>query len=499
MTGKEDPVGWRFGAWQMDAVTRCVTRGAELVPLADTETRLLLTLLRAEGEAVSKDDLLGTVWSNAAVNENALSNSVSRLRAEFGPEIAETVFRHGYRLGLFAERLGSFAEYRALALTALFIEAERERQIQRDVDWDKAHLGRLPEVRDALDWALARPERRHLAIGLAGATARLWERASMLPEGRGYLGRALRLLYVDEAERTVDRSVRKSDAARLLAGGGILWRESDRKRSVSLLQRAAAIFREIEDTSQLGPTLQLVGGGLVYLGKHDEARATLEEAKKILSLLSQTKALWNALNDLGLLSAIQDMPIDAIHQFTQARDLAQEMGDTLREYIVVLNMGEAEFAQGAVTRAIQRAQEAVRGLKSAPMTFRIRPIVNLATYEAWRGNLRRSRTHAKAVLPLAASEGGYWLRLCLQVWAFLAASDGGFVDAARLIGFVDAQYARYGEARQTPERLLAERLQELLRANLSLEDNEVWRQEGSGWTEEDAVNYVTVNLVSPQP
>jgi hypothetical protein len=222
---------------------------------------------------------------------------------------------------------------------------------------------------------------------------------------------------------------------------------------------------------------------------------TLREAEKLLSITDQSKALWNVFNGLGILAFKQGMPSEAMHYFAHARDLAGLLNDALREYIVVLNIGELEFGQGALDRAIERANEAADGLSAAPPSYRLRPLVNLAIYEALAGNLRRARRAAKEALPLAAAEGGHWLRLCLQTWAFLAAQGGRHVDAARLLGFVDLQCLKIGEARDASEQQLYDRLIRKLKENMTLDSIEVWRGEGAVWTEAQAVKCVHERLI----
>src|SRR5580658_3277232 len=480
--------GWRFGPYELHAGMGRLLRGSKLVALTDVEIHILTILVQEGGEIVPRETILGSVWSGRMMDDNVLTTNIHRLRRQLGEDIIPAFQRGGYRLGCTAEQLGTEAECQALLLCAVFIEAEDKRQRMPDAECDKAYLGRANDVRASLQWALGEPGRKHIAIRLAGASGRIWERLSAFPEGRGYLDRAVEL---------IDGDVRRADAARLLRYAGDLWKEADRHLALALFQRAAPLYRELKDKQKLGAVLGLIGDAQLFLGRLEPARTVLKEAEKLLSISDQSKTLWNVFNGLGILASMQKLPSEAMHYFGLARDLARLLGDSLREYIVVLNIGELEFGEGAIDRAIERASEAVRGLDPAPGTYRLRPIVNLATYEALAGNARNARKAAKGVLPLVAAEGGHWLRLYLQVWAFLAADDGRYVDAARLLGFIEAQFVRIGEIREAAEQQLYDRLLRKLSENLTPGSIEVWRSEGAAWSETQAVKCVQDNLAPP--
>jgi tetratricopeptide (TPR) repeat protein len=478
--------GWRFGPYELHAGMG-LRRGAKIIALTDVEMQLLTILAREGGEIVARETLLESVWSRRMTDDNVLSTSIHRLRRQLGEDMIPASQQGGYRLGCVPESLETEPELEARMLCAIFLEAEKKRQRMPDAEWDRIYLGRADRVRACLDWGLAVPGRKHIVIRLGGASGRIWERLSAIPEGRGYLERAVALL---------DGDVRPADAARVLRYAGVLWKEADRPRALALFQRAASLYRELKDKQNLGTVLGLIGDAQLFLGRHEDARVALKEAEKLLSISDQSKALWNVLNGLGILAAMRKTPLEAMHYFGSARDLARLLDDELREYIIVLNIGELEFGEGAIDRAIERASEAVRGLDSAPAMYRVRPIVNLATYQAVAGVLRQSRKAAMSALPLAAEEGGHWLRLCLQVWAFLAAFDGRYVDAARLLGFSEAQFVRIGETRDASEQVLYDRLTLKLAENLMPGSIEVWRSEGAAWSEARAVKYVKDNLAS---
>jgi DNA-binding winged helix-turn-helix (wHTH) protein len=74
----------------------------EPVPISDTQSRLLLTLVSHAGTVVSKEDLVHAGWGDIAVTDNSLEKAIWALRRALGDRggscaYIETVPRFGYR------------------------------------------------------------------------------------------------------------------------------------------------------------------------------------------------------------------------------------------------------------------------------------------------------------------------------------------------------------------------------------------------------------------
>jgi TolB-like protein len=90
-----------FGPFVLDGAT--LTRDGHPVALGGRGAALLAALVRAEGEVVSKDELIEAAWPGTMVEEGNLSVQISSLRKSLGPapggqEWIATVPRVGYRL-----------------------------------------------------------------------------------------------------------------------------------------------------------------------------------------------------------------------------------------------------------------------------------------------------------------------------------------------------------------------------------------------------------------
>ena len=101
-----EPSEYRFGEVHVDEGARTVTRAGEPVDLSRLEFDLLASLLRARGDAVSRDRLLREVWGIARpdrVRTRTIDTHISALRNKLEDEPGRprhilTVRKVGYRL-----------------------------------------------------------------------------------------------------------------------------------------------------------------------------------------------------------------------------------------------------------------------------------------------------------------------------------------------------------------------------------------------------------------
>lgn len=86
--------------WTVDLTRRELRADGKVTPVGGRAFELLEILVRANGEVVTKAELLNRVWPGAIVSENALEVHVSALRRALGADRAmlKTVFGRGYCL-----------------------------------------------------------------------------------------------------------------------------------------------------------------------------------------------------------------------------------------------------------------------------------------------------------------------------------------------------------------------------------------------------------------
>lgn len=87
----------QFGEYHLSLRNRQLRGPAGLIEIGARSYDILLLLLQRAGSVVGKDELLDTVWSGLAVEENTLQVHVSALRKALGPTTIVTVHGRGYK------------------------------------------------------------------------------------------------------------------------------------------------------------------------------------------------------------------------------------------------------------------------------------------------------------------------------------------------------------------------------------------------------------------
>ena len=93
---------YRFGPFLLSPARRVLSRAGQEVPLIPRYFDLLLLLVERRQEAVHRQKIFDTVWSDVIVSDSALTQAVRILRRTLGddprePRYIRTVSRHGYQ------------------------------------------------------------------------------------------------------------------------------------------------------------------------------------------------------------------------------------------------------------------------------------------------------------------------------------------------------------------------------------------------------------------
>lgn len=93
----------RIGEWSADRATNELRRGRERLRIEPKAMEVLMALARRPGEVVSREALLSELWPGVVVGDEALTQSIIKLRRAFGdqpknPAYIETIAKRGYRL-----------------------------------------------------------------------------------------------------------------------------------------------------------------------------------------------------------------------------------------------------------------------------------------------------------------------------------------------------------------------------------------------------------------
>jgi predicted ATPase/DNA-binding winged helix-turn-helix (wHTH) protein len=383
-----------------------------------------------------------------------------------------------------------FTQAHAEFYDRFFAAAHEAWEATDDAAWLAGTAPELDNMRAALDWAQAAPGQQTLAVSIAGSAARLWDKLSLLAEGRRYL---------DRAEGLITAETPPAIAGRLHRQIGNLWHSSDRARALAALERAEAIYRALDDPGNLGAVLALIGLVRGFRGAAAAAERALREARLLLESAGRPKSLLNVMNNLGVLSAMNGDMAAARDLFEQALLITRRSGAREGEVLALINLAEIEFNLGQIDAAVRRTGEAVAYLRATGQQADLGwALVNLATYLLRAGRLGEAGAVAREALRLVRPVGGFILRVCLQQSALLAAGAGHLAEAALLAGFVDAGYRSAGEPREATEQRVYDELQGKL-ADLPAPELERLATEGAAWSEDQAAALAARLLEQIQP
>ena len=93
----------RFGVFEADVQTGELRKQGKRIRLQDQPFQLLVMLLQAPGQVVTRDELRGKLWPQTTVDfDHGLNKAISKIREALGdspehPRFVETVARRGYR------------------------------------------------------------------------------------------------------------------------------------------------------------------------------------------------------------------------------------------------------------------------------------------------------------------------------------------------------------------------------------------------------------------
>lgn len=93
----------QIGEWSADPATNALCRAGDTVRIEPKAMEVLVVLARHAGEVVSREQLFAAVWPGVVVGDEALTQSVIKLRRALGdnpraPSYIETISKRGYRL-----------------------------------------------------------------------------------------------------------------------------------------------------------------------------------------------------------------------------------------------------------------------------------------------------------------------------------------------------------------------------------------------------------------
>ena len=383
----------------------------------------------------------------------------------------------------------TLAESHAAHFCQVFAPSREAWETTPDDDWGAIYLPELDNLRSALDWALAEPARFDFAVELTASAGFILFEWGRLEEARriaAHIGKRLDSLPADASVAAILRDA--SDVLRFSA---------DRDGAYTLLERSAAISRKIGDELGLAKANLGIANLKIVTGRYSEIAPLMRGVRETLTTHSQMRSLSGAMHALGFIALDERNFEEAVDNLNSAAELARRLGSLRREQLAQIDLASAECARGDLKRAIEIGWETVRRSRTLPHRVYVEiALENLASFLVMANRLREARPVAEEALSLVRDQTDSIVLLRnLQQWALIAALEGQDLNAARLIGWVNAAYTHKKVERSGWEAHNHELLVSTLRARMTENELSALAAEGAAWDVTHATDFTFDRII----
>jgi predicted ATPase/DNA-binding winged helix-turn-helix (wHTH) protein len=339
-------------------------------------------------------------------------------------------------------------------------QATSEWETTSDAVWLDRYGPVLDDLRAALVWAM--DEDSDDAVALAGASWPLWRQLSLPSEGRQRLSAAAGRLRPGAPPAL---------EARLRRGlGEMLLNTAAAKSAHEEIERAAFLYRSLDDAPCLGSALTALGFSLFMLDRIEEAERAIPEALSLLAPAGWLRTLAMAYSAQLCIEAVRGRFDAAFAAGRKATCLCEMAGADRTALNVAANLVQVHLEKGEVEDAIVAGHEVVTRLRTTRHSDLLGFALGLlAAALAARGDVKKALTAAREAAPLLRDDGRlFWL---FDHLGLCAALHGRARDAALIAGYAGAVHQKFKRPREPMGRNAMEHTILLLRD--ALPDQEI--------------------------
>lgn len=338
-----------------------------------------------------------------------------------------------------------------------------------DVAWPevpaKAWIAPLDEELDnfraALTWCSAHD--CDLAMGLFGSLEAYWWDAQPI-EGRR---------WVQDLRGIADVLPHAPLTARYwLTAAGVALSLAQEKTAAAAAEKAIDVYEALDDAAGAAAAKRCYGAALIRLGKLDAGEAAAAQALEVFRSIGNRRLIALALRTLATAPILRGDLDAAATLYREALALSQALGDERGVQIIAGNLAEIEAYAGNYEQALAHGREALeiaRERRDWVMVCTL--LINITAYLFALDRLGEARTTAREALTAAGEiQSEIHTAVAIQHLAAVASSCGDASRAARLLGYVDAMYARLENSREPTEAHEYERAMAVLSERLPAEE-----------------------------
>ncbi len=337
----------------------------------------------------------------------------------------------------------------------------------------------LDNLRAALTWCVSQHNDVSLGMRMFGALEAFWWDAQPV-EGRR---------WIEELRPFTGQDEFCAQAPRFwLATAGIALSTAQEKYAVAAAAKALELYRAANDELGVAAANRARGAALIRLGKLDEGEAATREALEVLRKARHGRLTALALRTLATAPILRGDLATAGEIYREALALSQALADERGIQIISGNLAEIDACAGNYESAIQHGTEALKiARERRDWVMVCTLLINVTAYLLAVGRLSEGRSSAREAFTIAREiESEIHTAVAIQHLAAIEAHCGDASRAARLIGYVDAAYARLGNSREPTEGAEYERTMAQLGDRLSASDLLANVRAGSGMSVEQA-------------
>ena len=337
----------------------------------------------------------------------------------------------------------------------------------------------LDNFRAALSWTLDSEDGEDLGTAIAAPLHDLFNRLSLYDEGIGWCTRALTSLGTRRAPH------QEADLQRNLAV--FSWYLRGPKAAGVAALRASTLYRELGDGPKLSDALTIYAAALYFLGEREESDRVAGEALALAREQDEPHRTVLALSVKGLTTDPREVAT-RYALLDEALVLCQRHSRLPREFeaFALVFSGQVAFEVGDLERARESARRSVReaGTKGTSAFAWGR----LAAYASVAGDVVEADLAAREALAVFPAINSSPSIAAVQTLSAVAALDGDFPRAARLLGAVDVQLAALQRPRDVVEEAVHQQVLALLRTGIHEDELTRLMAEGAASAPEQTID-----------
>jgi predicted ATPase/class 3 adenylate cyclase len=320
--------------------------------------------------------------------------------------------------------------------------------------WTSSVRRDLENYRSAIKWGLTATDSAVTSATIVVSLRRFWD-GSAQREGRELVARLREMLFALPVQNI--RGLLELTA-------GILSGEMEGRTTASaaleLLDQRTEIVARAE---ALGVLANAAGNA----GDFSEAHSLLEGALAAIRPTGNPRFLGMLLSSAAYWRSCAGDAEGAVTYLNEAAPVLRRSNDLRALARLQMVRAEILFSNGDTAAALEDAREAAKIFRNHGDEgwLYCATLLNLAVYLVACGDLDQAWLSAREALELASDrDDPLYAAVAIGHIARIASETGKVEEASRLLGFVDATYARLGSVREPTEKHSYDRTLELIRA-----------------------------------